>query len=223
MEFRRRHHRAHRRHAAPSATSSGIPEPSRSSPSTPTGGCCSSASGACRPDGRCSRSRPGRSTCTTASIEDPDVAARRELEEETGYRAATLAQARRVLDGARVRLRADAPLPRRRADRRRTPTAWRPTRTSAWSCGGVTLDEAIAMVDDGEIGDAKSIVGHPVARPPAPHRSDPAVGAAPASVESGVATPPAAAGDAVDVSYGYTTGSLIGRPRHLMRRRRSAG
>ena len=49
------------------------------------------------------------------SIEDPDLAARRELEEETGSRAGVVAAARPVLDRARVHVRADAPVPRDRA------------------------------------------------------------------------------------------------------------
>ena len=83
-----------------------------------------------------------------------------------------LAQARRVLDRARVRDRADAPVPRDRAStgvaRRRPPGARRGR--AAGAVARVPLDEALAMVERGEIGDAKSILGHPVARPAAPRR-----------------------------------------------------
>ena len=43
--------------------------------------------------------------------------------------------------------------------RRTATTAWRPTRTSGWSSSRFTIDEALAMVDAGEIVDAKSILG----------------------------------------------------------------
>jgi len=54
----------------------------------PDGQVCSSASGARRPTGCCSRSRrhARRRRCGDAD-RDPDLAAPRELEEETGYRA----------------------------------------------------------------------------------------------------------------------------------------
>ena len=75
-----------------------------------------------RPAGRSSRSRPGRSTSTrtTGAIEDPELAAPRELEEETGYAAGLVAPPDVLLDGARVRDGADAPLPRDGPDASRT-------------------------------------------------------------------------------------------------------
>ena len=75
---------------APPATSRATPGACAWSPSTTGTACCSSASGATRPAGRCWRSRPARSTASrTGPIEDHAVAAARELEEETGSRAGT--------------------------------------------------------------------------------------------------------------------------------------
>ena len=84
-----------------------VPEPGRARPA--------------RDPGRHARRRPD------GSVEDPDLAARRELEEETGYPGRDVAAARPVLDRARVHDRADAPVPRDRAfaGRRRSARAGR--------------------------------------------------------------------------------------------------
>ena len=67
------------------------------------------------------------------SIEDPDLAAPRELEEETGMRAGSWRRIATLLHRAGVRLGADAPLPRHRPPTGRRRAPGRPTTTSTCS------------------------------------------------------------------------------------------
>ena len=83
----------------------------------------------------------------------------------------------------------------------------------------VPLDEAVAMVERGEIGDAKSILGHPVARPAAPGVGSAVEGAGPSDTGSEPTTPGVGVG-AVRISFGYTVGSLISATAATMRRQR---
>ena len=80
--------------AAP-ATSSATRARSRSSRSTTTAGCCSSASGGSPPGGRCSRSRPARSTSTTASPRTPTSPPAASSRRRPGHARRDVAQARR--------------------------------------------------------------------------------------------------------------------------------
>ena len=91
-------------------------------------------------------------------VEDPDVAARRELEEETGYRAASWRKLSEfwTAPGFATELMhlyvADALTP---ADDDRIG----PDEDEHLELERLTLDEALAKVDDGTIADAKSILG----------------------------------------------------------------
>ena len=101
----------------------------------------------------------GLDLAADGSKEEPEHAARRELEEETGLRAGSWRKLGRVLLGAGLHRRADAPVHRHRpgggvADGRLGPDEderlileWRPWR------------DAVKAAEQGEIRDAKSIVG----------------------------------------------------------------
>ncbi len=93
------------------------------------------------------------------TIEDPDAAAPRELEEETGMRAGTWRQGRPLLHRPGVRLRGLMHLylaTDLRPRRRRTGSDRTRTSTSCWN--GCPWREAIAAAERGEIADAKSLV-----------------------------------------------------------------
>ena len=91
-------------------------------------------------------------------VEDPDLAARRELEEETGYRAATwrkLAEFWTAPGFASELMHLYLATDLTPADDDRLG----PDEDEHLELVRLTLDEALAMVDDGTIADAKSIVG----------------------------------------------------------------
>ena len=151
--------------------------------------------------------------------EDPDVAARRELEEETGHRAATWRKLAEFwtapgFASELMHLYLATDMAGVGADDARLA----PDEDERLELRHVPLDEAIAMVDGGELGDAKSILGilwlDRLRRTGAIPFDDGAL----APVEGGAATPPPAALDAVNLSYGYTTGSLIRATAITMRR-----
>ena len=103
--------------------------------------------------------------------EDPDVAARRELEEETGHRAATLAQARPFWTAPgfaselmHLYLATDMAGVGTDDDR------LAPDEDERLELRHVPLDEAIAMVDAGRDRRREVDPRHPVARPPPEER-----------------------------------------------------
>ena len=146
--------------AAARATSWATRAPWRSSPSTTMGGCCSSASGAW-PAGRALLEIPAGTL---------DVHARRHggpgRRGTPGARGGDrpprggVAQAGLVLDGARVRVRAHAPLPGHGPDRRggRDPALARRGRASS-SCAVCRSMRRSRSWTTGAIADAKSILG----------------------------------------------------------------
>ena len=92
--------------------------------------------------------------------EDPDVAARRELEEETGHRAATWRKLAEFwtapgFASELMHLYLATGMAGVGADDDRLA----PDEDERLELSAVPLDEALAMVDAGEIGDAKSILG----------------------------------------------------------------
>ncbi len=92
--------------------------------------------------------------------EDPDVAARRELEEETGHRAATWRKLAEFwtapgFASELMHLYLATDMAGVGADDARLA----PDEDERLELRHVPLDEAIAMVDAGELGDAKSILG----------------------------------------------------------------
>ena len=111
-----------------------------------------------RPTARCSRSRRARSTSTTGVVEDPDLAARRELEEETGYRAASWHKLAEFWTAPGF---ASELMHLYLADGLTAADADRlgPDEDEHLELERLTMDEALAKVDDGTIADAKSIVG----------------------------------------------------------------
>ena len=95
----------------------------------------------------------------SGAIEDPDLAARRELEEETGYRAATWQRLTSFWTAPGfatelMHLYLATDLVAAHPDERLGPDEDEHLRLERRS-----LDDALAAVDDGEIADAKSIVG----------------------------------------------------------------
>ena len=122
--------------------------------------CCSSASGASRRAGRCSRSRPARSTSTTASPRTRTSPRGASSRRRPAIARRAWRKLGRVLDRARVRDRADAPLPRdghRRASDGDDRLA--PDEDERLELRAVPLDEAVGHGRRGEISDAKSILG----------------------------------------------------------------
>ena len=154
-----RHDRAGRRLARPRATSPVTRARSRSSRSTTRTASCSSASTGSR-SARSLLEIPAGTldVADDGSIEDPELAAPRELEEETGMRAGTWRTLARFCTAPGFRLRADAPVPRDgpRAGRRRSASA--PTRTSTSLLERMPWRDALAAAERGEIRDAKSIL-----------------------------------------------------------------
>ena len=140
----------------------------------PTTGSCSSASGGRLPAGSCSRSRPGRSTSSirpTGRSRTRSLAAPRELEEETGYRAGELAQARPLLDRARLRHRADAPVPGKRPAAGPRAIASDPDEDERLELVRLPFDDALAAVERRrdlrrEV-DRRPVTGWPASAPPA--------------------------------------------------------
>ena len=114
----------------------------------------------CPAGASCSRSRPARSTSRPdGSVEDPDLAARRELEEETGYRAGSWRRLGQFWTAPgftselmHLYLATDL-------DAGRPTTGSVRTRTSGCSWCGCRGADAVAAAERGEIADAKSIVG----------------------------------------------------------------
>ena len=95
----------------------------------------------------------------TGAIEDPDLAARRELEEETGYRAGrwerlTAFYTAPGFTSEHMTLYLATDLSPAHPDERLGPDEDEHLRLERR-----TLDEALAAVEDGRIADAKSIVG----------------------------------------------------------------
>jgi ADP-ribose pyrophosphatase len=96
---------------------------------------------------------------STGAIEDPDLASRRELEEETGYRAGTWERLTSFFTAPgftseHMTLYLATDLVPAHPDERLGPDEDEHLRLERRS-----LDEALAAVDRGEIADAKSIVG----------------------------------------------------------------
>ena len=96
---------------------------------------------------------------TTGATEDPDLAARRELEEETGYRARTWQRLTSFFTAPgftseHMTLYLATDLVAAHPDERLGPDEDEHLRLERRS-----LDDALAAVDAGEIADAKSIVG----------------------------------------------------------------
>ena len=95
----------------------------------------------------------------TGIVEDPDLASRRELEEETGYRAASWERLSAFFTAPgftseHMTLYLATDLTPAHADERLGPDEDEHLRLERR-----TLDEALAAVDSGEIADAKSIIG----------------------------------------------------------------
>lgn len=95
----------------------------------------------------------------TGTIEDPDVASRRELEEETGYRAGTWQRLSAFytapgFTSEHMTLYLATDLVAAHPDERLGPDEDEHLRLERR-----TLDDALAAVESGEIADAKSIVG----------------------------------------------------------------
>ena len=109
-----RHDRACRRHAAARATSSVIPGAVADPRARRRGPRAARPPVAGRRSARrCSRSRPARSTSRRRRRSRiPDLAAPRELEEETGMRAASWRELAEFWTAPGLRVRADAPVPR---------------------------------------------------------------------------------------------------------------
>lgn len=87
--------------------------------------------------------------------EEPDVAVQRELQEETGYRAATI----RRLTGFWVAPGYDTEFIHVYLGEGLSESRLDPDEDEAIEVERYTLDEALAMIADGRICDAKSIVG----------------------------------------------------------------
>ena len=94
----------------------------------------------------------------SGAIEDPDLAAPRELEEETGYRAGSLRRLTSFWTAPGIRDGAHAPLSRDGPRAARTRAASDRTRTSVSSSSTFRWTRRSALSIDGEIADAKSIL-----------------------------------------------------------------
>jgi ADP-ribose pyrophosphatase len=148
--------------------------------------------------------------------EDPDGAARRELEEETGHRAATW---RRLASfwtapGFASELM-HLYLATGIAGVGASDDRLSPDEDERLELRHVPLDEAVAMVEAGELGDAKSILG--ILWLDRLRRA--AEGAGPSDTGSEPTTPGVGVG-AVRISFGYTVGSLISATAATMRHQR---
>jgi ADP-ribose pyrophosphatase len=147
--------------------------------------------------------------------EDPDVAARRELEEETGMRARTWQKLAEFYSAPGfteelMHLYLATDLEAASADGRLGPDEderlileWRPWR------------EAVAAVVDGEIRDAKSVAGLLWLERIRRAEDTPAAGAALASIDG---HPESRSGDPVTVSYGLTQREVVGASVSMARR-----
>lgn len=157
------------------------------------------------------------------ATEDPDRAARRELEEETGYRARTW---RKVLTfwtapgfaTELMHLYVATDLEPAHEDR------LGPDADENLELRRVTLDEAVALVEDGTIADAKSIVGVLWLDRERRRRetSDPKRSAVSAAHTATAHEAPAPAGPIVDVTYRITPRRWMRASAALARRSRIA-
>jgi ADP-ribose pyrophosphatase len=150
------------------------------------------------------------------TIEDPDAAARRELEEETGYRAGTWRKVTTFWTAPGfatelMHLYVATNLEAVHADR------LGPDEDEHLELRRVTLEEALALVDDGTIADAKSIVG--VLALDRERRSGPAAPDRP--VPTDAAPRPAVGGPSVEVQYRLTMGQWLRATAALGRRSRA--
>jgi ADP-ribose pyrophosphatase len=150
--------------------------------------------------------------------EDPDVAARRELEEETGYRAGSWRKVSSfwTAPGFATELMhlyiARDLVP---ADEGRLG----PDEDEHLELRRVTLDEALALVDDGTIADAKSIVG--ILALDRERRREAGIATADGERAAAGSGSPVPGGPAVEVDYRLTMGQWLRATAALGRRSRS--